>query len=125
MSGGEASWLRNLATHALANGMFNRIHVHGLHEPDVICYLPPHFFVDGAASWEPLLDDWRRTYAPATPQDLKGWLRENRGARISKKTIERATQALHDGGAALSADLTSLGLRIRELSTWARPSESR
>lgn len=121
--GGEAGWLRNLAEQALTNGMLDRIHVHGLHEPDVICYLPPEFFVEGASSWEPLVADWRRHFAPRPPVDLKAWLRENRRGRISKKTIEAATRALQQTGRALSDDLVSLGLRTRELAAWGRPSQ--
>jgi hypothetical protein len=120
--GGEGQWLRSLAEQAVQARTLQRIHLHGLRQPDVICYLPPRFFDLDAESWEPLLRDWRARYAPRAPTDLKGWLREQpRKARIFRRAIERAAQHLRQSGAPVDEDLTALGLRIREAAAWQGP----
>lgn len=110
LDGWEAKWMRDLLGRGLDRGVWRRIVPATLGEPDVICYLPVHGFIDGA-SWTDLKQEWRQHYAPRRPKDFKGWLeqRNPHGVKIGLKSIQAV---LPD--AVASRDLQDVGLRIQE-----------
>jgi energy-coupling factor transporter ATP-binding protein EcfA2 len=113
---GEGRWLRQFAGQAIKTHRLDRVTVHGLSQPDVICYLPSHFFIDGSESWEEPLAKWRSAARGHHPTDFKGWLRSQGFRGASVKVIGRAVDSVVAQAAALHPDLVSLGLRIRERS---------
>lgn len=110
LDGWEAKWMRDLLGRALDRGMWHRIVPATLHEPDVICYLPVHSFID-TASWTDLKQQWRQHYAPKRPKDFKGWLEQHSPHRV-KIGLKAIEAALPD--AVASRDLQDVGLRIQE-----------
>lgn len=114
-------FLHQFAHAALQVGSLDRIHVHGLSRPDVICYLPPQLLLDTAADadWEDLLSRWRADAAPLEPSNLKKWLRGKgllpQDPRAIDARIEQAANEVRRKNIPIHPDLVGLGLRIVEL----------
>lgn len=115
----ERLFLHQLGLRALQVGRMDRIYVHGLSMPDVICYLPPEQLLNKPVPWERLLESWRRDAAPEEPKDLKKWLKTNHFLPTEEDqlnaAVESAAVAAHRGSLPLHPDLVGLGLRIQGL----------
>ena len=115
----ERLFLHQLGLRALEVGRIDRIHIHGLSLPDVICYLPPEELLNKPTPWERLIDSWRRDASPEQPKDLKKWLKTNHLLPVEPElldaAVERAAVAARRGSLPLHPDLVGLGLRIQSL----------
>jgi AAA domain, putative AbiEii toxin, Type IV TA system len=122
----ERLFLHQLGLRALQVGRMDRIYVHGLSMPDVICYLPPDQLLNEPVPWERMIERWRRDAAPEHPKDLKKWLKTNHLLPTEEDqlnaAVESAAVAAHRGSLPLHADLVGLGLRIQRLGSGMRES---
>ena len=120
----ERLFLHQLGLRALQVGRMDRIYVHGLSMPDVICYLPPEQLLNKPVPWERVLESWRRDSAPEEPKDLKKWLKANHFLPTEEAqlnaAVESAAVAAHRGSLPLHRDLVDLGLRIQGLGSGFR-----
>jgi hypothetical protein len=86
----------------------------------VICYLPPTALgIAEGQTWDDLIAAWRKS--SVRPTDIKGWLRDNHGARVSLTKIRQAAedaamQADLSEDVELPADLEDLAVTIRAAS---------
>lgn len=116
----ERLFLHQFGIRALEVGRMDRIHIHGLSMPDVICYLPPSLLLQKSGTWPDLLVRWSREAAPAAPQNLKGWLKRNHYLPKDNKAvddlIEDAAFEARRMAAPVHPDLVDLGLHIQQLS---------
>jgi ABC-type transport system involved in cytochrome c biogenesis ATPase subunit len=110
MPGGEPKWLRELLSKAIVDQKFARLHPSPLAMPDIVCYLPPSS-LGLSGGWDELIAQWRSSYRERAPVDLKKWLGEHRGRRISLRDVERGVKE-----AVVTRELQDLGLRIQEIS---------
>ena len=115
----ETLFLHQLGLRALEVGRMDRIHIHGLSLPDVICYLPPDTLLTKAKPWSKLISSWQRDSAPKPPTNLKGWLKTNHHLPSDQEQIDDAVQnaavAAHRDGLPVHSDLVQLGLHIQDL----------
>ncbi|CAH0230638.1 hypothetical protein SRABI91_02629 [Rhodococcoides fascians] len=116
----EAVYLGELASASLEIGNIERIEVHGLSAPDVICYLPESaLFGTTQYSWQELTADWTSSSA-GRPKNIKGYLKK-RGLLPQSSTeidhlVAQATDAAAEGIELLQPDVVELGNRIVEIS---------
>lgn len=113
-------FLHQFASRAAEIGSLERVSVHGLSLPDVICYLDPDTLLNEPRPWTELIDRWTAEAAPGAARNIKKWLGGKKllpqsGQEINER-VERAALQMHTEGRALHHDLVGLGLRIRELS---------
>jgi hypothetical protein len=111
---GEGRWLEAFARAALERDQLHRVTVHGLSQPDIVCYLPPEAFGIEHVKWPSLVAAWRA--ASSRPVDIKQWLRTTKGAKINTRRIESAAAQLAATGSPLPDDLTALAGTIRDAS---------
>jgi ABC-type transport system involved in cytochrome c biogenesis ATPase subunit len=115
----ERLFLHQLGLRALEVGRMDRIHIHGLSMPDVICYLPPEQLLNKPTPWERVIARWRKDAAPEEAKDLKKWLKTNHllptEADRLNAAVESAAVAAHRDSLPLHPDLVGLGLRIQSL----------
>jgi ABC-type transport system involved in cytochrome c biogenesis ATPase subunit len=115
----ERLFLHQLGLRALEVGRMDRIHIHGLNEPDVICYLPPELLLHKAKPWSELIGSWQRDSGLKPPTNLKKWLRTNHYLPSDQAEIDAAVQnaavTSHRDGLLVHPDLVELGLRIEDL----------
>jgi hypothetical protein len=116
-------FLHQLALRAVETGRLDRIHVHGLSLPDVICYIPPERVLSHPEPWDVLLQRWRDDALPREPKNLKRWLRDNRflpaDPSLTNDLIRDAVDGMSRGGVPVHPDLVELGLKIRALANFA------
>ncbi|MCX5042360.1 AAA family ATPase [Aldersonia sp. NBC_00410] len=118
----EALFLHQLALRALETGRLDRIHVFGLSQPDVICYLPvDRILARTNKDWPNLTAAWKRESAGFKngPVDIKKWLV---GRKLISSDHNQLTQAIEDAAIStrkaqtpLHPDLCVLGDLIRAL----------
>jgi hypothetical protein len=112
-------FLHQFALRAAELGTIERVWVHGLSLPDVICYLDPDTVLLDGASWPELISRWTDEAAPAAPKNIKGWLRRRKllpdDPREVDLAVERAVLQMREESRGLHGDLVELGLRVREL----------
>jgi hypothetical protein len=119
MKGDSYLFLHQFASRAPPRGRLDRVHVHGLGQPDVICYLTPELVLNRPEPWPDLIQRWTRSAAPADPKNLKGWLKKQGllpqdQASIDASIATAATQMKVDH-VPVPADLVALGLHVVEL----------
>ena len=103
----EVIGLANLALAARSKGFpLGRIHVVGLSEPDIVCYLPVEFFVEGAESWRTLLGK-----AATNPKNRVKEMRK--GREITTDEVALAAERVR--GSQPPPDLQALGRVIADL----------
>lgn len=121
----ETLFLHQLGLRALEVGRMDRIHIHGLGLPDVICYLPPDLLLAEAKPWSKLISSWKRDSANKPPTDLKQWLKTNHLLPDDQEQIDAAVQnaavAAHRDGRHVPSDLMELGLHILDLGSVSGP----
>jgi len=109
-------FLHQFALRAAEVNNLDRIHIHGLSLPDVICYLDPDTLLSNKESWDRLINAWTSEAAPAPPKNIKGWLRRKKllpdAADDVDQAIERAILQMQQEQRPLHTDLVELGLRI-------------
>jgi hypothetical protein len=115
----ERLFLHQLGTRAVEVGRMDRIHVHGLSQPDVICYLPPELLLQRSAEWPGLIRRWKKDAAPKQAENLKGWLRANHylpsdPGELDSLVEDTAFQTRRTG-VPVHPDLVALGLEIQSL----------
>jgi hypothetical protein len=86
----------------------HRIHPVGLKKPDIIQYVPASSF-GLSAEWSTLFDEYR-TASPQT--SFKEWLRNEKGARISARSVREAFEELPS----LDDDLAAVLMLIERVS---------
>ncbi|NIL91354.1 hypothetical protein RhoFasSB10_03697 [Rhodococcus fascians] len=116
----EAVYLGELASAALEIGNIDRIEVHGLAAPDIICYLPEReIFGANRQSWTELIADWTRTMNNR-PTNIKGFLKKRKllpqDPLEVDQLIEKATRAASRNIEFIQPDIVKLGERIVEIS---------
>lgn len=79
LSTSEGRYIYQLIMLAIENDCMNRIHLFGLGQPDVICYLEAIDLLQrGAPDWATLTDRWRHEADPKRgPENIKKWLAKN------------------------------------------------
>ena len=104
---------------ALEVGNLDRVHIHGLSLPDVICYLPAERLLRADVEWGELLEQWRSEAGPAGASNLKKWLRGRRllpqNAEEIDALIEVVSGEVRRMNFPIHHDLVQLGMRIVEL----------
>lgn len=112
-------FLHQFASEAMKLDALDRITVHGLSYPDVICYLDPDTVLTKVVPWDELIERWKRDAAPAEPKNLKGWLRRNKFLPDDQEAVDNAVEfaalRMRDEHRPLHQDLVGLGLNIRDL----------
>lgn len=115
----ELLYLHQLGLRALDAGRMDRIHVHGLSLPDVICYLPPELLLTEAKPWSKLIGSWQRDSASKPPTNLKQWLKTNHYLPSDPEQIDAAvlsaTVKAYRDGLPVHSDLVELGLHFQNL----------
>lgn len=119
---GERRWLREVGIAAIEQGRLNRLHVHAMTEPDVICYLPADIVLGVGRTWEDVKQRWAAD-APngKAPSNLKGWLR-NAKLSVTDHDVEIAVEEWVrrlGKGLELPADFRALSEQIVTLGTQA------
>ena len=122
----EAEFLAELAKAAVESKTLQRIEVHGLSLPDIICYLPESsVLLRDDESWNVLLERWVAAARNNNPRNIKGFLKNK--SLLPKDTAElneRVRDAAIRAASTISIvhpDLVALGDVITEL---AQPGES-
>ncbi|KHL18323.1 UNVERIFIED_CONTAM: hypothetical protein LK11_07045 [Mumia flava] len=112
-------FLHQFAKVAAELGHLDRVSIHGLAYPDVICYLDPETVLTSEHPWETLINRWTRDAAPEPPKNLKKWLRREGllpdDQQLIDEAIERGAIQMEQEGRGLHRDLVALGSRITEL----------
>lgn len=120
----ERLFLHQLGVRALEVGRMDRIHVHGLSQPDVICYLPTGLLLQKPGEWPDLIRRWKKDAAPKQAENLKKWLVANHYLPSDRseldRRIEHAAFQARRAGAPVHPDLVGLGLDIQSLGASAR-----
>ena len=115
----EQLFLHQFGLRALEVGRMDRIHIHGLSMPDVICYLPTSLLLSKKGTWPDLLRSWEKDAAPNDPQNLKKWLVTNHYLPNDPKEVDRliedAAFTTRRAGDPIHGDLVALALHIQEL----------
>lgn len=91
----ERLFLHRLGVRALEDGRMDRIHVHGLSQPDVICYLPPGLLLQKPGEWPDLIRRWKKDAAPKQAENLKKWLVANHYLPSDRSELDRRTSTSH------------------------------
>lgn len=119
LKAGEAKYLAELASAALETGDVSRIHVHGLSQPDIVCYLPEsELLPQPSPTWEELKESW--STASQSPSNIKKYL-HNRKLLPAPNTadlnmlIANAANAAANTPALVDPDLIGLGDHIVSL----------
>lgn len=120
---GELTFLRQLARAAIANYSVDRIVIHGLSYPDVICYLSERILFaksGGPQEWDQLIDAWRkhpseRVRNKSIKDYLSGRLLFPSDEIARNKLIEDSAVAMATEGVKLHADVAKLASYIRKL----------
>lgn len=119
--GDSFRFLHQFAFRALESGCLDRVHVHGLSLPDVICYLPENELLLTPEHWDSLIHDWRSGAAPKVASNIKKWLKSRGALPTDEKDLDRlvveAAQRTARAGLPIHQDLVRLGMRIRELAS--------
>lgn len=115
----EAKYLAELASAALETSDISRIHVHGLSQPDIVCYLPESDLLpQPSPTWTELKEDW--TTSPRGPKNIKRYLYERKLLPAPKTAelnllIDEAARAAANTPAVVDPDLIRLGDHIVSL----------
>jgi hypothetical protein len=104
----ETRTLCTILSGAIRRRLVHRIHPVGLKKPDIIQYVPASSF-GLSAEWSTLFDEYR-TASPQT--SFKEWLRNEKGARISARSVREAFEALPS----LDDDLAAVLMLIERVS---------
>ncbi|MBY6687228.1 AAA family ATPase [Rhodococcus sp. BP-149] len=120
----EGQFLGELATAALEFGNIDRIEVHGLSQPDVICYLPTASFLGPEApSWPQIIREWTAKMRNR-PSNIKKYLKDAgylpQDSREIDDLVVSAAESAANGAELLDPDIIALGERIMALSTIRR-----
>ncbi|WP_168929659.1 ATP-binding protein [Nocardioides sp. GY 10127] len=112
-------FLHQFASRAERLGRLDRVRVHGLSLPDVICYLDPDTILSSPRPWPDLIDQWHGEAGPDGPRNIKKWLTRRKLLPQDPKQIDEAVAqavlTMQVEGRPLHPDLVALGSRIEEL----------
>ena len=113
-------FLHQFAFRALQSGCLDRVHVHGLSLPDVICYLPEQEVLLKPDPWDSIIEQWRHDAAPEPASNIKKWLKARGALPGDEKELDQlVVEAAHrtaQAGLPLHPDMVELALRIQRLS---------
>lgn len=113
-------FLHQFAAAAIKVDGLERVRVHGLSRPDIICYLDTDTILDQRGRWEDLIDMWIAESSPVPAKNIKAWLVRKKMLPAQHEEInervELASMRMKLESRALHPDLVRLGLLIRELS---------
>lgn len=114
-------FLHQFALRALESSCLDRVHVHGLSLPDVICYLPEDELLLKPEPWTSLISRWRSDAAAKNKKasNIKKWLKQDGALTTDEKQLDQlVVDVAHrtaQAGQPIHEDLAQLGIRIREL----------
>lgn len=113
-------FLHQFAQAADQLGALDRVSVHGLSLPDIICYLPVDLMLGtGAPPWESLIKRWRSSAGDMRATNLKGWLKKQKllpqNSSELDEAVRRAADHARRENRPVHKDLVDLGLRIMDL----------
>lgn len=119
----EAAFLAELAKAAVESKTLQRIEVHGLSQPDIICYLPESSVLSASedVSWSALIEQWTAAAGDKSPRNIKGFLKNERllphdAAELNDRVRDAAVHAVGTPSI-VHPDLINLGDTITGLAS--------